>query len=115
MAISSGNSKLPGIPNVSLLPVVTCVPGIPCSKCGQCYALPLVKRYPSVRKSWTENTELARNDPDRYWAMIRSYVKKHGPEYFRFHVGGDILSQDYLERMKALCAGFKSTRFSMLH
>ena len=98
MPISPGNKKMGSIPNVSLPPVLSCGN---CSGCKRsCYALKAYKQYPLVRKAWRKNWELLRKDRLKYFSMVSAYLSKHKPKFFRWHVAGDIVDQDYLEWMK---------------
>ena len=92
--ISKGNSKLGGIMNVSLPPVVTCHN---CSSCSKyCYA---VRSYwrPTVQTAWNENYLLFITDPERYFNEISKAVKLQ--RFFRWHVSGDIVNGAYLAGM----------------
>ena len=63
MAISSGNSKLGNIPNISLTPIKACGN---CSACSaDCYALKAYRMYKGTKASWdafftaTKNAKVA--------------------------------------------------------
>ena len=101
ISISLGNSKLGKIPNISLPPVLTCVKNIPCSIEG-CYALKFYKMYPSVRNAWDKNLNFFQKNPGDYFVQINNFLKKKNPRLFRWHVGGDIISQTYLDGMKQI-------------
>jgi ferredoxin len=109
MAISTGNSKVGKIPNMSLPPVVSCGN---CEKCKKnCYALKSFKMYPSVRKSWTENFKLAKENPVEFFAVVDAYIEKKKPAFFRWQVSGDILDQNYLDGMVEVARAHKATKF----
>jgi hypothetical protein len=55
--------------------------------------------YPDVRTAWDENTKMATNHLDEFLATINLEVAKKKPDYFRWHVAGDILNQDYVNGM----------------
>ena len=97
MAISKGNIKVGKIPNVSLPPVIACGNHGYCK--NDCYAMRSYKQYNQVRKSWQENYNLAIKSHEIYFSMIDSFLWKHKPRMFRWHVSGDILSQKYLGGM----------------
>lgn len=61
--ISDGNGKVGRIPNISLTPGRTCSAEA-CRTCltHGCYAMKSYRMYPSVRRSWDANTDLATND-----------------------------------------------------
>lgn len=88
--ISSGNNKLGSIMNISLPPIVTCHN---CKNCMQyCYA---VRSYwrPNVQAAWNENYLLYLEDPEKYFNDISKAVKTQ--RFFRWHVSGDIIDNDY--------------------
>lgn len=98
VAISSGNRKLGMVYNVSLAPIITCAN---CSGCKEfCYDLKSCLQYGNVMRARARNTALLRMDRDSYFAQIESIMtskKKH--RYFRWHVSGEIVDMDYLQRM----------------
>jgi hypothetical protein len=107
--VSTGNTKLGDLPNVSLTPIAGCPKGIPCSK--QCYACKAYRQYPEVRSCWGRNLKAARKARDKYFAGIDEYLTRHTPKFFRWHVAGDILDQDYLRRMFSIARKHPKTRF----
>jgi hypothetical protein len=109
--ISEGNMKLGKVPNISLPPVVTCRPKVPCKKL--CYANKAFRLYPNVRKNWNENLEYYRQDPDRYFGEIRIWLSKNNPEYFRWHVAGDCPDDRYLLDVLSIAENFPGTQFMM--
>jgi len=95
--ISNRNSKMGEIASVSLLPFLTC-PARCSESCGPfCYAAKIANLRPNVLRSYAINTILARDLPYRYWNAVSEAVKM--VRYFRFHVSGDILNQNYLDYM----------------
>lgn len=106
--ISTHNSKLGNIHNISLPPITTCCIPLPCV--SDCYALRAYNRWGNVRKAWDANYEMLIRDKYRYWSGIQDYIESNKPKYFRFHIGGDILNQDYFDWMKEL-AGTCYTKF----
>lgn len=107
--ISEGNSKIGSMHNVSLTPIKGC---LNCQSCKRdCYALKAYRMYPQTRKAWNHNLRLATTDKEAFFASIRAHLAKKAPRFFRWHVAGDILGQDYLESMKAIARDFPGTRF----
>ena len=112
MSISVGNSKVGSIPNVSLPPIKSCGN---CEYCAaSCYAKKSYRMYADTRASWDHNFETAKNDPAAYFKMIETYLgkkRKKPLEFFRWHVSGDILSQDYLNNMIRIAKRFPQIKF----
>ena len=97
VCISKSNIKLGIIPSVSLPPIVTCSPNA-CNFCGKkCYARKMCKLRPSVKESYDNNFDILMNDKELFWREVNAAVALTA--YFRFHVSGDILNVEYLERM----------------
>jgi hypothetical protein len=111
VSIAEKNTKLGNIPNVSLLPIVSCVPGIVCAKWSECYAVKFVRMFRNVREAWKKNTLLAQTDIYTFFEEIWKFVERKKPSYFRYHVGGDILNQDYLNLMCWLASEQPQTQF----
>lgn len=93
--ISRGNSKMGDILSVSLPPCKSCNVDAPCF--SKCYANKLLKRYPSVNASYNHNWEVLNNHPADYWNGILQ--KAALVRFFRFHVAGDIVNEEYFEGM----------------
>lgn len=108
--VSNGNQKLGKIANISLTPCKACPKGVPCAKKGQCYALKALI-YPKAAKNWADNLRQAKRNPAQYFAEITAYLERKSPKMFRWHVSGDILNQDYLERMKRVAIAFPNIKF----
>lgn len=107
VSISKGNSKMGYIPSVSLPPVITCAQGCTCAK--KCYAAKLCRIYPSVRKAYTRNLDILKNDMDNYFIQVKAAAMV--TKYFRFHVSGDIYDMNYLDRMVKLAQELPGTTF----
>jgi hypothetical protein len=107
--ISSGNTKLGNMHNISLTPIKGCVNCQACKK--SCYALKAYKMYANTRKAWNGNLRLARKDRCEYFAQIYLYLMKHKPKFFRWHVAGDILDQAYLDAMIGVAIDTPQTKF----
>jgi hypothetical protein len=116
MKISKGNSKLGAIPNISMSPIKSCGN---CSACAKdCYALKSYRQYPATRKAWDHNFREAVNNRDAHFLALKEDLQKRRPKHFRWHVSGDILDQDYLQRMKLLaylCPETKFLAFTKMH
>ena len=107
VTISHGNKKMGAIPSVSLPPVVTCHNCETCAK--KCYAVKLARIYKNVRQSWEHNFDALRADRDAYFMQVKASAMVSG--FFRFHVSGDIVDMDYLDRMCKLARECKKTEF----
>lgn len=94
--ISAGNRKTGfAVPSVSLIPVADCGN---CSSCSRlCYDLRNDCIYNGVIQSRAKNSAIARTQIDRYFAEISAACKAF--RFFRWHIGGDILSAEYLAGM----------------
>jgi len=107
VSISTGNSKMGNIPSVSMTPIKSCSN---CSSCaGKCYADKLCRIYPSVKAAYDRNYEMAVNYRVEYFAQIQAAAILSG--FFRWHVSGDILDADYLDRMCKVSRNCKNTKF----
>ena len=107
--VMRGNSKLGTLPNVSLLPIETCPLNKYCR--DACYAVKFTKVYPSVKKAWSDNTNLARNDMEAFFDGIREALDGLKPEFFRLHVSGDFFSQEYFNAWCQLASEYPDTKF----
>lgn len=109
--VSVKNIKMGRICSVSLVPVVSCPVGVPCSK--ECYAMKAYRLRPNVRLAWGENLEFAKNDPFGYFNKINEFLsnRKHPVKFFRWHVAGDILDQTYLDCMNDIAKKHPETNF----
>ena len=115
--VATGNRKLgKHIKNVNLLPVVTCVPGVPCAQKGpngepmDCYNDYCLRCRPNVVKSWTENTEQAEN-PVEFFRDLECEWRFSAPKWFRFFSAGDVPSVEFLREMVAFIRKHPETRF----
>lgn len=83
------------VPSVSLIPVADCNN---CSVCSRgCYDVRNVCYLPSVQKSRANNSAILHDDMERYFHEILEAVKFL--RFFRWHIGGDIVSFWYWEHM----------------
>jgi ferredoxin len=106
---SLGNFKCK-VSNMSLLPVIDC-PN--CTKCQDvCYARHSIKQYPNTFKAWQHNSFLIREGK---FAELKKDVSVfchyHNSRYFRFHVGGDIVSVKHFETLKEIALLNPKTKF----
>lgn len=95
--ISKGNSKLGAIPSVSLPSIKTCRQ---CACREKCYAQKLERLRPAVRNAYQHNLEVLLKEPETYWREVEASVMMS--RFFRFHVSGDIPTQEYLANMVAV-------------
>jgi hypothetical protein len=107
VSISNKNSKMGPIPSVSLPPVITCKHCESCAK--DCYALKLCKLRKTVREAYQRNLDILKEDRDNYFLQVKAAAIV--TRYFRFHVSGDIIDIDYLDRMVKLARELKGTEF----
>jgi len=109
--ISEGNTKLGKIPSVSLPPILSCPAGVPCA--SECYAWRIYAGYRSkiIKPLWDGNLAAYKSNPEKYFKHIEYFLDKNPPRYFRYHVGGDIPDQTYLDYMHDLAAVFPTTLF----
>lgn len=108
VSISNGNNQVGFTPNLSLDPNDTCGPDAPCWK--RCFARKCT-RHTTVKNAWHGNYLKAMTDPVEFWSVVDHYIGKHKPEYFRFHIGGDIPDQPYLDQLFRLVADNPDVRF----
>ncbi len=110
--ISPGNRKMGMTPSVSLPPITTCIDNAPCAK--GCYVIRNMSFRPAIINSYKHNLNIYNKDPDLYFQQIRLFCNSKNVKYFRFHVGGDIPDQDYLNRVIRMCRyQCKDTKFVM--
>ena len=94
--IAKGNSKTgDDVPSVSLIPVYNCPNCKACHKL--CYDLRNDCCYPGCRKNRAMNAAIFEADRDRYFKEISKAASTQ--KFFRWHIGGDIVSTDYLNGM----------------
>ena len=107
VSISAKNSKMGPIPSVSLPPIVTCKNCETCAK--KCYAAKLAKSRKTVREAWQRNLDILETDRDSYFLQVKAAAMV--TRFFRFHVSGDIIDRDYLDRMVKMARELKGTDF----
>lgn len=106
VSISLGNKKMGAIPSVSLPPIITCKNCETCAK--KCYAKKLYRIYKNTRKAWDGNLEILKQDRNSYFEQVGAAIAT--TKYFRFHVSGDIVDKDYLDRMCKTARAHKDTK-----
>lgn len=109
ISVSPGNIKLGAIPNISLPPGLSCQPGVPCV--ADCYAQKAVRLYKPAREAWQRNWQIYRDDPEDYFGQVSMWVSDHTPDFFRWHVAGDIPEQRYFSGMINVAFEYSETRF----
>ena len=93
---AKGNSKTgEGVPSVSLIPVYNCTNCEHCS--GLCYDLRNDCLHSGCCDRRSQNAAILEADPERYFREINEGVKMF--RFFRWHIGGDIVSEFYFEKM----------------
>jgi len=107
VSISFGNRKIGQIPSVSLPPVITCKNCATCAK--KCYAAKLCRIYASVRKAYENNYAILKENRKAYFQQVKASAML--TTYFRWHVSGDIVDQDYLHNMVKIARELKATQF----
>ncbi len=110
ITITESNSKLGFTANYSLPPLITCIDNAPCEK--RCYARKLYqRRRKTLGIVWEKNLRTYHNNSELFFQSISKWIEIKQPRFFRFHVGGDIPNQDYLNGMKQLAKQHKRTKF----
>lgn len=108
--ISTGNTKMGKVYNISLPPIKSCDSNSPCFK--SCYAIKSYRMFKYTKIAWDCNFELVMNDRDRYFNYIEEYLSKiKKPSLFRWHVAGDILDQEYFNSMNLIANKFSNWKF----
>ena len=110
IAISTGNKKVGNVWNISEPPIITC-PN--CTECKNlCYDIKACNQYPNVIKARARNYSILKRNADLYWKQLRDKLaRKRTNKYFRFHVGGDFPSIEYLTEMVKTAKLFPEFRF----
>ena len=105
-SVPGRNSKMGNIPSFSVLPGMhtrlkngdkvtdvtgTCREALKCGRCDMhCYAVRLIKRYPSTAVAYARNTRLLREAPETLRRQILAAIDYHARPLFRFHVSGEL-------------------------
>lgn len=107
--ISPTNSKLGRIPNISLSPIQTCCSDAPCRR--DCYAMQAYRLYPAAQRAWDRNLKNWKDDSRRYFDSILGQIVEKRYRFFRWHVGGDIPSVEYLDEMVQIAKAVPTCKF----
>ena len=111
LCISKGNHKIGKTLNVSLPPVLSCGN---CKECKHfCYDIRACYQYSNtVIKARAKNRALLQLDRDSYFVQIDEACNRHRTnKVFRWHVSGDIIDIDYLDRMVKIARNHPDFRF----
>ena len=96
-------------PSVSLPPIKSC------GNCKDCaskyYANQAYRQYTTTRAAYDNNYKMATTSHYKYFKEIQEYVSKRSPNYFRWHVSGDILNQEYFNDMVQIAEEYPNTKF----
>lgn len=106
LSVSNANSKMGNVKSISMPRVITCAPDVPCAK--TCYVGHFDWRR-TVRDAYENNLNLWLTDPDSF--EQQAIAAAYGSFYFRWHVSGDIISQDYLAMMCRVARKLPHTHF----
>lgn len=111
LCISEGNDKIGHTRNVSLMPILSCGN---CKHCMKfCYDVKACVRFTDTTlAARVRNWVLFLKDRDAYFAMIEKALRpriRH--KYFRWHVAGDIVDEDYLAHMVAIAERHRDWKF----
>ncbi len=99
VAISNGNRKIGRVMNVSTAAMFTC--GGNCRECKNlCYDIKAALQYGNVLHARGRNTAMAKHQRGLFFSQIdTAMTRRRRNKYFRWHVAGDVIDADYLERM----------------
>lgn len=110
LCISDGNRKMGRIGNISLPPILSCRKcGLPCR--GVCYAMNDYTQYTATFDGWNRNWLKFEADIVGYFNDIIKYLENDIRIGFRWHVGGDIPSEEYFEWMLYIANLFPNKQF----
>jgi len=109
--VSTGNSKLGDVPSISLTPIESCSPDIQCAK--ECYARKICTRFSHVADLWDDNLEYYRTSPKNFMADLFFWLIRNKPTHFRFHVGGDIPDENYLDGVYTIARSLPYIKFML--
>ncbi len=109
--VSKGNHKIGNTLNISLPPVLTCQPNVPCA--SKCYARKSYAMYPNVRSQWDENLAEYRKSPNGYFKQLWARLSqgRKAPAFFRWHVAGEIIDDTYFQGVLNTANYFADTKF----
>lgn len=111
ISIAKGNTKMGRVPSISLPPIKACS-RCAAKYCGKaCYAMKAYRMYKQTKAAYDRNYEVARTDPNEYFRQVEAFLARVKPSFFRFHVSGDFLDQDYVNRAYVLARKFPEIKF----
>lgn len=109
VCVSTGNTKIGKVLNVSLPAVFSCMQCKHCAK--ECYDVRDC-RYTNTLKARARNWSIVTRSPEKYFSDIRRAIEKHPSfRYFRWHVGGDIPNLNYFAEVVAIAREYPNVRF----
>lgn len=108
--IGKHNVKLGKVHSISLPPGRACNTTCPCKEGKICYAHKAMYRS-VVQKAWGENYQYYLRYPSQFFEDIAVLLKYQGVQHFRWHVGGDIVDQAYLDGMNHVAWGLMDMEF----
>lgn len=99
ICVTNGNRKIGRVMNVSLLPIFTCLTN--CTGCRFfCYDIKACMQYKNVLLARVRNTVLLWCNRREYFRQIEEKIcRRRKNKYFRWHVAGDIIDENYLINM----------------
>jgi len=68
-------------------------------------------QYPLVRKAWGINSKQVKDNRWQYFKDIATYLQKKKPDFFRWHVAGDVPDECYFMSMCDIAREFPETKF----
>lgn len=110
-SISTYNRKMGAIPSFSVAPGISCPTDAPCFK--ECYARRISKIYKNTNKAWLNNYNLLVSEGGYklFEKTLNCFFDLYSPLYFRYNVGGDIFSVDYLHSICNIARKNKKIKF----
>jgi len=109
--VSPGNTKLGGIPSISLDPGLTCNVKWPCY--DTCYARKLAAFRPNVKACWLNNTNILLKKPKEFERQAKMWLMLHHPPKFRWTVGGEWFKEAHKTMLFRLAKVVPRTKFFM--
>jgi hypothetical protein len=64
-----------------------------------------------IRQAWQANLDFLRADRDEFFAALARYFDRRTPLFFRYHIGGDFIDTDHLQRAIKLAREFPGIKF----
>lgn len=112
VCVMRGNTKLGAVLNVSLPPPKTCGATMPCYRDKVCFAMKHgYTLYPNTKTAWDGNWRALMRNRSDYFQAINAAIPRSKIRLFRWHIGGDIVDENYLIWMVAVASIHKDVRF----